>query len=387
MNAIDTRVLPTKRKQVALFSSDANFTRDVTTRLDALAIYDVKVSEAVEFLKGPPVDARPGIIILDLGSGDLLGQPGVVEARSKWASVPLIAISDELTSEQTRVLVRMNASDWLHKPLDAKELLNAVTFHDTGNQGTKSRIITFIAASGGAGATTLAIAAAEHLASKSAERAASTCLVDLDFQSANCGAYLNQFNQFDLAGIIGQPDRLDVELMDVIKLSRPSGLTLYSFERPQLPFEPHGADFVFRLLDLVAYRFDDIVIDLPNIETPWHDSVLRTSDEIFIVFELNVASLRQGKRLYKKIRELRGNSVSITLVANKHKRKWFGNHFSRSELEKIFKAPHIKSLTLDNALLTDALNRAILPSEVDARARFNKDLKRMFKERLDNAQR
>lgn len=387
MNAINTKVTPTKRKQVALFSSDPNFKREVATRLDALAIYDVRVSETSDFLKGPPAETRPGIVILDLGNGELLGRAGIVEARALWASVPLIAVSDELTSEQTRVLVRMNASDWLHKPLDGKELLNAVTFHDTGNQGTKSRIITFISASGGAGATTLALSAAEFLASKSAERAASTCLVDLDFQSANCGAYLNLFNQFDLAGIIGQPERLDVELMDVIKLSRPSGLTLYAFERPQLPFEPHGSDFVFRLLDLVAYRFDDIVIDLPNLETPWHNSVLSTSDEIFIVFELNVASLRQGKRLYKKIRELRGNAVSITLVANKHKRKWFGNHFSRSELEKIFKAPHIKSVALDNALLTDALNRAIPPSEVDGRARFNKDLKRMFKERLDDAAR
>jgi pilus assembly protein CpaE len=359
----------------------------VATRLDALAIYDVRIFETSDFLKGPPADTRPGIVILDLGNGELLGRPGIVEARALWATVPLIAVSDELTSERTRVLVRMNASDWLHKPLDGKELLNAVTFHDTGNQGTKSRIITFIGASGGAGATTLALSAAEFLASKSAERAASTCLVDLDFQSANCGAYLNLFNQFDLAGIIGQPERLDVELMDVIKLSRPSGLTLYAFERPQLPFEPHGSDFVFRLLDLVAYRFDDIVIDLPNLETPWHNSVLSTSDEIFIVFELNVASLRQGKRLYKKIRELRGNAVNITLVANKHKRKWFGNHFSRSELEKIFKAPHIKSVALDNALLTDALNRAIPPSEVDGRARFNKDLKRMFKERLDDAAR
>ncbi|MER8844167.1 AAA family ATPase [Mesorhizobium australicum] len=387
MNAISTKVTPTKRKQVALFSSDPNFKRDVATRLDALAIYDVRVAETGDFLKGPPADTRPGIVILDLGNGELLGNAGIVEARALWATVPLIAVSDELTSEQTRVLVRMNASDWLHKPLDGKELLNAVTFHDSGNQGAKSRIITFISASGGAGATTLALSAAEFLASKSTERAASTCLVDLDFQSANCGAYLNLFNQFDLAGIIGQPERLDVELMDVIKLSRPSGLTLYAFERPQLPFEPQGADFVFRLLDLVAYRFDDIVIDLPNIETPWHNSVLSTSDEIFIVFELNVASLRQGKRLYKKIRELRGNAVSITLVANKHKRKWFGNHFSRSELEKIFKAPHIKSVGLDNALLADALNRAMLPSEVDGRARFSKDLKKMFRERLDDAAR
>ncbi|MER8389208.1 AAA family ATPase [Mesorhizobium sp. M1428] len=387
MNAINTKVLPTKRKQVALFSSDSQFRHDVATRLDALAIYDVRISETDDFLKGPTPDTRPGIVILDFANGDLLGKPGIVEGRALWAAVPLIAVSDELTSEQTRILVRMNASDWLHKPLDAKELLNAVTFHDTGNQGTKSRIITFISASGGAGATTFALSAADFLASKSTERAASTCLVDLDFQSANCGAYLNLFNQFDLAGIIGQPERLDVELMDVIKLSRPSGLTLYAFERPQLPFEPQGADFVFRLLDLVAYRFDDIVIDLPNIETPWQNPVLSTSDAIFIVFELNVASLRQGKRLYKKIRDLRGNSVNITLVANKHRRKWFGNHFSRSELERIFKAPHIKSVTLDNALLTDALNRAIMPSEVDGRARFNKDLKRMFKERLDDTAR
>ena len=69
MNAINTKVTPTKRKQVALFSSDPNFKRDVATRLDALAIYDVRVSETDDFLKGPPADTRPGIVILDLGNG------------------------------------------------------------------------------------------------------------------------------------------------------------------------------------------------------------------------------------------------------------------------------------------------------------------------------
>ena len=93
----------------------------LATRLDALAIYDVRISETDDFLKGPPADTRPGIVILDLGNGGLLGRPGIVEARALWASVPLIAVSDELTSEQTRVLVRMNASDWLHKPLDGKD--------------------------------------------------------------------------------------------------------------------------------------------------------------------------------------------------------------------------------------------------------------------------
>lgn len=383
MNAIDPKVLPTRRKHIALFSADPQFRRDIAARLDALAIYDVQAAEPEAFLKGAVPGTRPSIIILDVGQGEILGASGLVEARASWPSVPLIAISAELQPEQMRNLVRLNTSDWLRKPLDGKELINAVTFHDSGSQASKSRIISFIPASGGAGATTLAIAAAEHLAAKSPERAAATCLFDLDFQNANCGAYLNLFSKFDLGGVITQPERLGVELMDVIKLTRPRGLTIYSFERPEIPFEPRGADFVFKLLDLVAYRFDDIVIDLPNLDTPWQNSVLSTSDEIFIVFELNLASLRQAKRLYGKIRELRGNAASITLVANKQKRKWFGNHFSHKELEKVFKAPNIKAISLDQALLTDALNRAILPSEVDARARFNKEVKAMLRERLD----
>ncbi|MEJ6782052.1 AAA family ATPase [Aminobacter sp. Piv2-1] len=383
MNAIDQKVIPTRRKEIALFSADPNFKREIAARLDALAIYEVHVAEPEAFLKGAVPGSRPGIIILDVGDGDMLASAGLVEARASWASVPVIAVSGELKPELMRNLVRLNTSDWLRKPLDGKELINAVTFHDSGSLAARSRIVTFIAASGGAGATTLAIAGAEHLAGKSAERAAATCLVDLDFQNANCGAYLNLFSKFDLGGIIAQPERLDVELMDVVKLTRPRGLTIYSFERPEIPFDPHGAEFVFKLLDLVAYRFDDIVIDLPNLETPWQNSVLSNSDEVFIVFELNLASLRQAKRLYGKIRELRGNGASVTLVANKQKRKWFGNHFSRKELEKVFKAPNIKSISLDQALLTDSLNRAILPSEVDARARFNKEVKAMFRDRLD----
>jgi pilus assembly protein CpaE len=222
------------------------------------------------------------------------------QRRERGSSIPVIAVSAELAPDRMRNLVRINASDWLRKPLDGKELLNAVTFHDSGSHASRSSVVTFISASGGAGATTLALSAAKHLSDKSAQHAAGTCLVDLDFQNANCGGYLNLFNHFDIEGIVAQPDRLDVELMDVIKLTREPGFTIYSFERPSLPFEPMGRDFVLKLLDLIAYRFENVIVDLPNLDTPWHSSVLSTSDEIFVVFELNVASLRQAKRLYSR---------------------------------------------------------------------------------------
>lgn len=383
MNAISQKVLPTRRKRIALYSSDAQFRREVAMRLESLAIYDVQVADAAAFLRGSIPDAKPTVIILDVGDGEILLEPALSAARASWASVPLIAVSAELAPDRMRNLVRINASDWLHKPLDGKDLLNAVTFHDSGSHASRSRVVTFISASGGAGATTLALSAAKHIGDKSAQHAAGTCLVDLDFQSASCSAYLNLSNQFDIESIVGQPDRLDVELMDVIKLMRQPGFTIYSFERPSLPFEPAGRDFVLKLLDLVAYRFENVIVDLPNLETPWQSSVLSTSDEIFVVFELNVASLRQAKRLYTRIREIKGNTASVTLVANKHKRKLFGNHFSKGELEKIFAAKHIKSVAFDQDLMSDALNRAMLPAEIQRRARLNLDLKRIFEERVD----
>ncbi|RLP26004.1 response regulator/pilus assembly protein [Mesorhizobium sp. YM1C-6-2] len=383
MNAISQKVLPTRRKRIALYSSDTQFRREVAVRLESLAIYDVQVADATAFLRGAAPDAKPTVIILDVGDGEILLEPALSTARASWASIPLIAVSAELAPDRMRNLVRINASDWLHKPLDGKDLLNAVTFHDSGSHASRSRVVTFVSASGGAGATTLALSAAKHIGDKSAQHAAGTCLVDLDFQSASCGAYLNLSNQFDIEGIIGQPDRLDVELMDVIKLTRQPGFTIYSFERPSLPFEPTGRDFVLKLLDLVAYRFENVIVDLPNLETPWQSSVLSTSDEIFVVFELNVASLRQAKRLYTRIREIKGNTASVTLVANKHKRKLFGNHFSKGELEKIFAAKHIKTVAFDPDLMSDALNRAMLPVEIHRRARLNRDLKRIFEERVD----
>jgi pilus assembly protein CpaE len=382
MNAINS-ITPTRRKRIALFSGDTNLRRDIAARLDSLAIYDVHVEEAAVFLEGPKQDARPSVVILDVDDGTLLENGRLVGARGEWANIPLIALSRELTQDRIRALVRLNAADWLRKPFDNKELINAVSFHDSGSQASKSRVTTFLSASGGAGATTLALATAQHLAGKSAEAASSTCLVDLDFQHANCSSYLNLHSEFDLSGVIAQPDRLDVELMDIIKLTRNPGFTLYSFERPRLPFEANGQDFVFKLLDLAAYRFDNIVIDLPNREAPWTDTVLSSSDGIFLVFELNVASLRHAKQAYARIRELKGGDVNVTLVANKHKRKFFGNYFSRRELQKIFKIPHIRMIALDAPLLSDSVNRALLPTEVHARARFNRDVKSMLRERLD----
>lgn len=372
----------TRRKPIAVFSTDRKFRTEATSRLNSLAIYDVTEGDEAAFLSGSLPAGAPRLIILDVQDGAILASPGLQQARDAWGDIPIIAVSAELAPEKVRDLVRLRSVDWLKKPVDGKELVNAVVHNDGLSQVQESQVITFIAASGGAGATTLALSAAGLLAER-ARTADDTCLVDLDFQNASCGTYLNLVNEFDLENVVTHPERLDVELLDVIKVQRDPGLTLFSFERPEMPFTRNGRDFVLRLLDLVAFRFKNIVIDLPNLATPWFDDVLRNSNRIYLVCEFNIPSLRQTRRILKRVRELRGNTDSVVIVANKKERKWFGQPITSKDAQKIFTNRAVRTITREDGLMVEALNRAVLPAEVAKSSRAVKEMRKLFEETID----
>jgi pilus assembly protein CpaE len=369
----------TRRKPIAVFSSDKTFLAETVSRLNALAIYDVMEGEARAFLAGRPPQGRPTLVVLDIAQGELLTDPQLPTAKEMWGDTPILAVSAELGSDKVRQLVRLGAVDWFRKPVDAKELINSVIQHDGLSKVGESRVSTFISATGGAGATTMALAAAAVLAKK-AKAPDETSVVDLDFEGASCSSYLNLVNEFDLDNVVNQPGRLDIELLDVIKLERDPGITLFSFERAEMPFTRNGRDFVLRLLDLAAFRYHDVVIDMPNLSTPWFNDVLRNSNRIFVVCEFNIPSLRQARRLVRRIREQRGNSDAVTIIVNKDSRSFFGRPISRKDAEKIFADKEVHTIARDDALMNEALNRALLPSDISPRSRTVKQIKKLFDE-------
>lgn len=373
----------TRRKPIAVFSSDKAFMAETVSRLNALAIYDVIEGEPRAFLAGRLPEGRPTLVVLDISHGDLLADPQLLAAKEAWGDTPILAVSAELGSDKVRQLVRLGAVDWFKKPVDAKELINSAIQHDGLSKVSESRVCAFISATGGAGATTMALSAASILAKK-ASAPDETCIVDLDFEGASCSSYLNLVNEFDLENVVNHPDRLDIELLDVIKLEREPGITLFSFERPDMPFKRNGRDFVLRLLDLAAFRYHDVIIDMPNLSTPWFNDVLRNSNRIFIVCEFNIPSLRQARHLVRRVREQRGNSDAVTIVVNKDSRSLFGRPISRKDAQKIFADKEVRTVARDDALMSEALNRALLPSDVSPRSRAVKNMQKLFGELLVN---
>jgi Flp pilus assembly CpaE family ATPase len=117
---------------------------------------------------------------------------------------------------------------------------------------------------------------------------------------------------------------------------------------------------------------------MPNMWTPWFDAVIANSDRLCIVAEMNLASLRHAKKLHGKIKEMRGNGANITLALNNHKRKLFGNMLSRKEVQRVFTSGRIHFVARDDALMTEAMNRAELAAEINRSSRAIKDAKKVF---------
>jgi pilus assembly protein CpaE len=365
------------RPLVAVYSADPALRSMIAGQLAGPAAYEVIQGDLELFLGGRGGHAASSAIILDVGDGAMLGDARLEAARERWGATPIVVISRDMPAERARQLMRLRAVDWLEQPFEASDLAGALTHAAGSNRSAATKVVTFVSASGGAGATTLALMAAQFLADGAGP--GQTCLVDLDFQQASCGAYLNLVNEFDLSGVAVQPDRLDTELLETIKLERNPKLALYSFERPDLSFAATGRDFVLRLLDLAALAHQQIVIDLPRLETPWFSDVVHGSDIVFVVFELNIPSLRQARRVLQRVREARGHGDKVFPIASKNTFKLIGNPISRKDVAKIFTSGEVFSVARDDNLAGEALNRGMLPSDISRRSKLVREAEHVFR--------
>lgn len=361
----------TTPKDIVLISPDT----ELSVRLAQLASTAGRVLSQERDLEGALTHVEqlpPRLVLLDVGEGDLLDEPLLAGFRQRLGGVPLVVLSAQLSPDRVRQLLRLQANDWLQRPFGDSEFVSAVQ-QASGDRGTASQVTVFMSANGGAGATSMALMAA-HVLARSGQQ---TCLVDLDFQHASCGVYLNLQNELDIGSIVASPERLDDELLESLRREKAPGISLFSFEWPDLYYAPSGRDFVLRLLDLISSRYANVIVDMPSIETPWFSDIVRSSDTAAVVFEANVPSLRLARRAVNRLKGL-SPSIDVQAIANKTAFAPFGNLISKKDIAKMLGDVSISYLKSDAETMRDALNRALLPYEVAGRSSFVREAEKVL---------
>lgn len=304
------------------------------------------------------------LLILDIDLSQQAEKDALLSLRSGSAgSTPVLMLTQTFDESIGRLFIQLGIADFLRKPVEAREILDACVRILSNRDGTPDhscRITTFVPAAGGVGNTTMAIEAAIQMAEKS-----KTCLVDLDFQNDACVSYLDVDPLLDFDEIGEDGERLDQQMLEVMTARHQSGLDLIS--APAFAYERASnlPAALIRLLDVVASKYENVVIDMPRNWAPWFLDVMRGSDQIYIVTDFTVPGLRSARRLADRIAETATPMNEPKVIINRfQKPKLFGGGLSQEDATRAMNGHIAGYVRNDYGLVREAIDRGVPLKEV-----------------------
>jgi pilus assembly protein CpaE len=373
------------RTHVVVLTADAEFDRSVRATFGAsnaieLSIVTGQIAECGDTLD--VADATVVVVDLDAGSdAEMQALTRLMARVQAWP--PVVAVTQSFDENVARTLLQMRVADFLVKPVAAIDLVRAcarVSQSHTGNAApTEAKIYTFLPAVGGAGVTTLAVQTAMLMLNSGGPRVKpSTCLLDLNFQNGTAADYLDLEPRLNLAEIEPRPDRLDRQLLEIMLSYHASGLAVIAAPNRPAEMRSFDPDVVTRLLDLVSAHFDYVVFDMPRTWFSWTDSVLLGSNNLFIVSETTVPSLRHAKQLVAAIKERLGDGPNPQVIVNRFEHRMFSSGLRRGDLVQTLGDAFVAAIPNDYSLVREAIDRGIPLDEVKPGNKITAALKKMM---------
>jgi pilus assembly protein CpaE len=143
-----------------------------------------------------------------------------------------------------------------------------------------------------------------------------TTLTDLDLAFGTASLNFNHDAAGNIFEALSAPDRVDNTLIDRLMSKVSDKLNLLNgpggVER-DYPLDPHAVENV---LNVVRYSSPLVVVDCPNVWTPWVKYTLLNADELVITATPELPSLRNAKSLIDLLRQQRPNDRPPRLIIN-----------------------------------------------------------------------
>jgi pilus assembly protein CpaE len=213
-----------------------------------------------------------------------------------------------------RELMRRGVSEYLVPPLQALQLIRAVTtLYSDPSTPFIGRTLAFVGAKGGVGASTIA----HNIAYAMAEQThASTTIVDYDLPFGTAGLDFNQDPLQGFADALSKPDRLDPVLLDRMTVRCGERLSLFAAPASLDDDHDYTADTYEEVLGKIRATAPYVVLDLPHLWSGWMRRTLMSADDVVVVASPDLASLRNAKNLLDLVRKGRPNDHPPQLVLN-----------------------------------------------------------------------
>ena len=246
----------------------------------------------------------------------------------------LLALADSgISLSRVRALTKAGVDEVLPRPVAGAEIGNrvqrmndaAVVAHTTAAEG-RGRVIAVAQARGGVGATTVAVNLANDLVGHSGflkkRTVNSVALVDLDVQFGSVGALLDLAEQDALHQMALDGTIPDAAFLSHVMSVLPNGMKVLAAPSKFMPLDSLQPQQIAAILDTLRQSNDFVVVDLPHALGAWIEPVLRRADELIIVSDTSVPSVRHCRRLIEFFTADNPN-LKVRIVINHEKRSLF----------------------------------------------------------------
>src|SRR3569623_1962502 len=211
-----------------------------------------------------------------------------------------------------RELIRSGVSEYLVLPTSAQTIVNGISdLFAAEGAAPIGRTIGFIAAKGGAGASTVshnvAWAISQHLRQD-------VLILDLDLPFGTAGLNFNQDPPHGIADALGA--KVDPTMLDRQMSKAANHINLLTAPAMLDKTIDYGERDFEQVLELAQKTTPVVVLNIPHNWTAWVRHTLATIDEIVIVADPDLANLRNAKNLADSIKALRPNEAEPLLVIN-----------------------------------------------------------------------
>ncbi|MDG4812297.1 AAA family ATPase [Hydrogenovibrio sp. 3SP14C1] len=201
-------------------------------------------------------------------------------------------------------------------PNEVFHILSILHMQDRRRKGKNGNVSSFFSLKGGVGCTALATNIASELSDMTENR---TVLVDLNMPLGDTSLYLNMEGErlYTLTDFVYNLNRFDENLIYKSLSQHQSGLYLLSLPSEMGELDNLNADLIKTIIQSLRKYFDHVVIDCSSDLSDVTLSCLDESDNIVLVAEPSLSSLRAVNTVIKLTQRLGYLKESLKLIINR----------------------------------------------------------------------
>jgi len=233
----------------------------------------------------------------------------------------ILATSSSTDGNLILKTMRAGAKEFLTQPLKQEDLAAALQRvsrmhfgHKNSASGRGCTVVSVTGATGGVGATSLAVNLGCALAADSDN---SVVLVDLDLCLGDADVFLDTIPEYTLSDVAQNAERLDLTLLKRSLTKHDTGL--YLLPRPVRMEDSRliTTDQLTRVLGLLKASFTHVIIDTSKGFGPLDLMALGEADVVLLVTQLDLPCLRNVVRLLTSFKESGKFDDRVKVVVNR----------------------------------------------------------------------